>query len=231
VRATLSSLNTGWTLAALGLTWGCTTWTSVHGGYGYTPEANRSVAGLEVRRAVGGAIDSAYGLAGARLDGSEDQFDADLHLGIMRPLRLSEEFMFVPSATFEALRLSRVDARWYGGAFGPGLGSELLWWLSTTRREYDADTLFGCMGGVEGHDCPRACRVEDVTRHGIGLRVAAEYDMRLGENFPDLNDWIVWLTVGVTRARSPRENECCYYDRHAPLRSDCPSPGAGGRWP
>jgi hypothetical protein len=212
----LSSFKTGWMLALFGLTRGCTTWTSVHGGYGHTPEANLSVAGLELRHAVGAAIDSGYGLVGARLDGSDDQFDADLHLGVMRPLRLSEEFMLVPSATVEALRLSRVDARWYGGAFGPGFGSELLWWLSVTPREYESDTLFGCMGGAEGHDCPRTCRVEDVTRHGIGLRVAAEYDMRLGRNYPDQNDWIVWLTVGVTRARSPRENEGCYYDHARP---------------
>jgi hypothetical protein len=179
------------------------------------------VAGIEVRHAVGDSIHSGYGLVGARLDGSSDQFDAEAHVGVMRPVRLSEKVTFAPSITFELARVSNLAGNWYGGALGPGAGAELLWWLRTDRRTYERGTQFGCMGGAAGIDCPSGCQAEDVTRDGIGFRVAAEYDMRLDKSYPRMNDWVLWFTVGTTRATSTREKECCYYERKRPLRRDC----------
>lgn len=202
---------------------GCTSWTAVHGGYGVTPGDDRSVGGLEVRQALGGGdLHSGYGLVGARLDGSDDQLDAELHLGAMRPLRLSDELTWVPSATFELLRVSRVDSSWYGGALGPGLGSEFLFWFDIERRPFRDGGPFGCMGGAMGVDCPW-CVGDDVTRRGLGVRVSAEYDLRFTSDYPRQNDWVVWFTVGFTRAVSPRENECCYYE-HQPRPLLAPSP-------
>jgi hypothetical protein len=179
------------------------------------------VVGLEVRRAVGSSIHSGYGLIGARLDGSGDQFDAEAHVGGMRPVRLAEKLTFVPSVTLELARISNLAGSWYGGAFGPGVGAELIGWLRTERRTYETGAPFGCMGGAVGFDCPSGCQVEDVVRDGIGFRVAAEYDMRLNSTHPRLNDWILWFTVGTTRAVSSREKECCYFERTPPLRRDC----------
>lgn len=208
-------------LAAFIAAGGCTTWTSIHGGYGYTPRSDRSVAGLEVRRALGGELHSGYLLAGARVDGSDMQFDAEAHAGVMRPLRLSEPLTLVPSATVELARITNVRDNWYGGTLGPGLGAELVWWLHTERHVHQGGNLFGCMGGAVGVDCPRGCIVEDVTRHGLGFRVSAEYDLRMTSNYPRMNDWVVWFTVGAIRAASARERECCYFDHEAPLREDC----------
>jgi hypothetical protein len=193
----------------------------VHGGYGVTPGDDRGVGGLEVRQALGGAIHSGYGLVGARFDGSDDQLDAELHFGAMRPLRLSEGLTWVPSATFELVRVSYVDSSWYGGAFGPGLGSELVFWFDTERRRFQDGGHFGCMGGALGHDCPW-CVGQDVTRRGLGFRVAAEYDLRFTSDYPRQNDWIVWLTVGFTRAISNRENECCYFEHQPRFPPPCP---------
>jgi len=198
---------------------GCTTWTSLHGGYGFTPRSDRSVAALEVRRARGGKLHSGYWLAGARVDGSDTQFDAEAHVGVMRPLRLSAPLTFVPSATLELARVSNIDGDWSGGALGPGLGAELVWWLGTDRRVHEGGAL--CMGGAEGFDCPRGCIAEDVTRHGLGFRAAAEYDIRLTPSYPRMNDWVVWFTVSATLAESERERECCYFDRTWPRRGDC----------
>ena len=139
----------------------------------------------------------------------------------MRPLRLSSPFSIVPSATLELARVSNVNGDWSGGALGPGLGTEIVWWLDIDRRTYERGTLFGCMGGAEGFDCPRGCQVEDVTRRGLGFRVAAEYDMRLTPSYPRMNDWVVWFTVGTTLAESAHERECCYFDRRLPTREDC----------
>jgi hypothetical protein len=72
-----------------------------------------------------------------------------------------------------------------------------------------------------GMDCPSRCQVQDVIRSGVGARIAAEYDMRLDSSYPRMNDWVVWLTLGVTRAVSEREKECCYFDRAAPLGRPC----------
>jgi hypothetical protein len=208
-------------LAAFIATAGCTTWTSVHGGYGFAPRSDRSVAGVEVRRAAGGDLHSGYLLAGARVDASDTQLDGEAHAGVMRPLRLSEPLTLVPSATVELARITNVRGNWYGGTLGPGLGAELVWWLQTERRVREDGDLFGCMGGAVGVDCPRGCTVEDVLRHGLGFRIAAEYDMRMTSDYPRMNDWVVWFTVGATRAASARERACCYFDHRAPLREDC----------
>lgn len=209
-------------LAALVATSGCTTWTAIHGGYGLAPRSERSIAGLEVRRATGSKLHSGYLLAGARVDGSDTQFDAEAHAGVMRPLRLAERLTLVPSATVELVRITNVRGTWSGGALGPGLGAELVWWLHTARRVHEGSNLFGCMGGAAGVDCPRGCTVEDVTRHGLGFRIAAEYDLRMTSNYPRLNDWVMWFTIGATRAASARERECCSFDHGTPMRSDCP---------
>ncbi len=211
----------GCCLLGLGGAWGCTTWTSLHGGIGVTQSRNRSLAGLEVRRGLGGPIHSTYGLAGARLDGNGEQFDAELHAGIMRPLRLSGRVSLVPSGTLELGRAGHVDGKWQGGAFGPGLGAELLWWALTRRFTHQSWEPLGCMGGAIGVDCPSGCTVQDVTRQGIGVRVAAEYDLRFGHDYPRQNDWTLWLTLGVTHTVSAREKECCYFYDHQPRRRDC----------
>jgi hypothetical protein len=200
---------------------GCTTWTSLHGGYGLAPMTDRSVAGVEVRRAVGSSLHSGYGLFGMRLDGSEYQFDAEAHVGVMRPVRLADTLTFVPSATLELARVSKIEGSWYGGAFGPGLGAELLWWLRTARDTYEIGPLFGCMGGAVGYDCPSRCQIQDVTRSGIGFRVGADYDMRLDSSFPRMNDGVLWFTVGMTSAVSEREDECCYFAHERPPTVDC----------
>ena len=67
----------------------CTSWTSLHAGYGQALTSARAIVGVEVREAAGLGVHSAHLLVGARLDGSEDQFDLEGHLGVMRPLRLS----------------------------------------------------------------------------------------------------------------------------------------------
>jgi hypothetical protein len=179
------------------------------------------VAGVEVRRAVGTSLHSAYALVGARVDGGEHQFDAEAHVGVMRPIRLSEKVTFAPSLTLELARVSKLAGSWYGGALGPGVGAEFLWWLRTERRTYQAGAPFGCMGGAVGFDCPSGCQVQDVIRDGLGIRVAAEYDMRLNSSYPRMNDGILWFTVGMTRAVSSHEKECCYFERTPPLRRDC----------
>ncbi len=204
-------------LAVLLASTGCTSFTSMHGGYGVTPRSERSVAGLELRRAAGSKLDSAHVLFGARIDGGNERVDLEAHAGLMRPVHLAAPLTLVPSATLELARVTNDDGNWSGGALGPGLGTELIWWLETEVRPYQAPNLFGCMGGVVGADCPRGCFIEEITRTGVGLRGAAEYDMRLTPSFPAMNDLIVWLTVGVTLANSPREHERCYFDSDAPL--------------
>ena len=99
---------------------------------------------------------------------------------------------------------------------------EVIRWLPVLRQTYEAGNLLGCMGGAEGVDCPRGCQVQDVTRTGIGLRAAAEYNIRLGSEYPRASDWVFWFTLGLTRAVSEREEECCYFDDKSPLRRDCP---------
>jgi hypothetical protein len=200
---------------------GCTTWTSLHGGYALATETGRSVAGVEVRRAIGSSLHSGCGLVGVRLDGSEHQLDAEAHVGAMRPVRLADNLTFVPSATVELARVSKIEESWYGGALGPGIGAELLGWLQADYQSYEVGPLFGCMGGAVGYDCPSRCQVQDVTRTGIGFRVGAEYDMRLDSSFPRTNDWVLWFTLGMTSAVTEREHECCTFAHERPPTGDC----------
>jgi hypothetical protein len=187
---------------------GCTTWTSLHAGYGKALTSARSVAGVEVREAAGLGLHSAHVLVGARLDGSDEQFDLEGHLGVMHPLRLSDEWTLSPFATIEFARLSYIAGRWDGGAIGPGLGGELLWWFAQESRTYRASPELGCMGGVVGLDCPYVCRLDD-QRTGVGLRLSAEHDVRFGSaGHPGLGDSILWLTLGVTYARGNTEKMC-----------------------
>jgi hypothetical protein len=76
-------------------------------------------------------------LVGARLDGNANQFDAEAHAGVMRPMRLSENLAFAPSVTLDLARISNLAGRWYGGALGPGGGAELLWWMQEQRHAYE----------------------------------------------------------------------------------------------
>jgi hypothetical protein len=221
VDVTLSSRRLAGCALLAAVSGGCTTWTSVHGGYGLAPKTDRSAAGLEVRRALGSSLHSGYGLVGMRLDGGEHQVDAEVHGGVMRPVRLADTLTFVPTATLELARVSRIDESWYGGAFGPGIGAELLWWLRADYQSYEVGPPFGCMGGAVGYDCPSRCQVEDVTRTGIGLRVAGEYDMRWSSSFPRMNDGVLWLTLGMTTAVSEREHECCYFAHERPRQGEC----------
>lgn len=212
-------------VVALHGTCSCTTWTSVNAGYGLADTPERSLVGLDVRRGLGGALHSGYVIVGARVDGNPHQFDAELHAGIMRPLRLSEKLTLAPAATFELVRVSNLRGSWYGGALGPGFGADLVWWTWTEHHDYTTGPSFGCMGGAIGYDCPRACRVRDVHRSGFSLRANAEYDMRLGSDYPRQNDWVIWITAGYTNAKSRRESECCYYDVGPVKLQDC------GGWP
>lgn len=140
---------------------------------------------------------------------------------MMRPTLLSSRFTFVPSLTVELLRLTRMEGQWFGGAFGPGLGGELVWWYQVARHDFERGGMFGCVGGAVGHDCPRACIGQDVTRYSVGFRVTSEYDMRLDSQYPNRNDWVLWLTVGLSYAKSAGERECCYFDLYPPTRRDC----------
>ena len=187
---------------------GCTTWASVHAGYGQALTSARSVAGVEVREAAGLGLHSPQVLIGARMDGSKDQFDLEGHLGVMHPLRLSRAWTLSPSATVEFGRVSYVDGRWQGGALGPGLGAEVLWWFTQESRTYRASPFLGCMGGVVGVDCPYVCRLDD-ERSGIGLRLSVERDIRFASaGHPGLGDSILWVTLGLTHARGNSEKTC-----------------------
>jgi hypothetical protein len=213
-------------LTALVLAFGalsaCTTWTSVHAGYGKALASDRSLVGVELRRAIGLGFHSGYALAGLRVDSNDRQFDVEGHLGAMAPLRLAEAWTLTPSATIELGRASRIDRRWYGGALGPGLGAELSWWFLRQATPHSSGPMFGCMGGAIGMDCPRVCRFETSYRTGLGLRVAAEYDARFGAPGPHgAGDSIVWVTLGLTHAVTPRENECCSYDNEPLFQNRC----------
>jgi hypothetical protein len=211
--------NLGASAGIIGCT-GCTTWTSLHAGHGLSSNSGRSVSGLELRRALGGSIHSGYGVIGARVDSNSDQSDFEVHAGLMKPMRLSERITFVPSASLELARASKIDGEWYGGAFGPALAGEFLVWASVTRQSSRAGPSLGCMGGAPGVDCPSYCRAENVVRDGFGLRASFEHDLRFGSNYPDQNDWMLWLTLGFTRASSQRERECCFYTFGQPPTGD-----------
>jgi hypothetical protein len=131
----------------------------------------------------------------------------------MLPVRLSERLALAPSVTVELGRASRIGGSWYGGAGGPGVGLDLLGWVHVKHRSRKvAGAPFGCFGGMIGADCPSYCLVEDGVRHGIGVRVSAEYDIRFGgPGWRKLSERILWVMVGATRAISAREKECCHY--------------------
>jgi len=202
---------------------GCSTWTSVHAGYGHASAPGLSVAGVEVERAgmLGDGVP--YVLAGARADGNDHTQELAGRVGLLVPLALGSTFTLAPSATIELGRISRIDGGWYGGAGTPGVGVELVGWLSSARRLRTRGN-FGCMGGMVGWDCPRSCQVDLIVRDGIGVRVAAEYDVRFGSRAGhDLRHGAVWISLGYTRAvTEDRASECCRYDSPAPFPRKCP---------
>ncbi len=63
-------------------------------------------------------------------------------------------YSWVPSATFELARISRMDSSWYGGAFGQGLGSELVWWFDSESRPFHDGGQFELHGGGTGRRLP-----------------------------------------------------------------------------
>jgi hypothetical protein len=109
--------------------------------------------------------------------------------------------------------VSRIDSGWYGGAGTPGVSVELVGWLHSARRLRRWGSL-GCMGGMVGWDCPRSCQVDLVVRDGIGVRAAAEYDVRFGGRAGhDVRHSALWISVGYTHAvTEDRATECCNYD-------------------
>jgi len=204
-------------ILALLLSGGCTTWTSVRAGYALPLSSDRPVVGVEASHGIGASINTPAEYASILVDGSEDTQDAAARVGVMAPLTLSGDFTLAPFAQAELLRLSHIDGNWYGGAFGPGAGAEIVWWSRTHAVTSDQGPKFGCFGGATGVDCPR-CRVTDVTRYGVSARASVEYDVRYGSG-PD--DSILWIMLGFTRAESEGERSCCYYDYHSPTRADC----------
>jgi hypothetical protein len=209
---------------------GCTALTSVHGGYGVPTAGGRGAGGIEIRRTASLGLHEPGVLAGLRGEASERRQEGALQVGGVWPVRLAETVSLVPFATVELARATRIDGSWYGGAGGPGAGTELVWWWRVQRRhKNEPGAPFGCFGGYPGYDCPSVCVVEDVVRDGIGVRVAAEYDVRFGSrDGRHLHGGVVWLTAGVTRASSRREKECCHFTVGHPSGKDCdvlPQPG------
>jgi hypothetical protein len=215
----------------------CTSWTALRTGYGWVHRDDRALTALEVERSRGGDIHSAYGTIGARVASGPDQFDGSAHVGVMRPLRLSEKFSLVPSIHVELFRVSYLQGRWYGGAFGPAVAAELVWWWGVERHTRNRRPMFGCFGGVPGVDCPADCVSDDVRRLGFGVRASTEYNVRFAADYPHPNDWVSFLTIGFSQATTPRENECCYYARRPGWREQEPGLGEGcarrdrGFWP
>ncbi|MCA9630390.1 MAG: hypothetical protein KC766_22120 [Myxococcales bacterium] len=205
---TARSLAHGAWLALLTLP-GCTSWTAVHAGYAEVIGERKPLYAVELRHAVSGSIDSSGFVGGARVDGNAQQFDAELHAGWQRPVFFSERWMLVPALTVDALRVSRLDGRWFVGTHSPALGLEWLYWFEVERHHYTDSGVLGCFGGAIGHDCPRRCEVEDVDRRGLGLRIEGSYDLRFSDDFPEHNDWSLWALVGFTEARSSRERDSC----------------------
>jgi hypothetical protein len=191
---------------------GCSSWTSLHAGYGRAVSSDRSVAGVEAEQAAGSGLHAPYVLIGARLDSNDRQFDAEGHVGIMHPLRLAEALTLTPSATLELARVSYIARRWDGGALGPGLGGELLWWYTRDSRSRRTTGSFGCMGGAPGVDCPYQC-YRDHDRTGIGLRISLERDVRFGSSaHPGLGDTMIWFMLGISHARGSEDEDCRLLD-------------------
>lgn len=199
---------------------GCSTWTSVRGGYANAPDSGRGEAGLGVNAALGGAtVHSPFATLGAHASGADDLFQTDLNAGIMRPLDLGRRLTFVPSAGIELGSIANVEDDWYGGALGPRGGAELVWWLWMTS-EVRPLVGFGCMGGVMGVDCPR-CRARRVSLSGVSFGVMADGPSLIAGDHERLADWKLWFLLGATHAVSAREDECCAYDHGATHPRDC----------
>ncbi|MCA9639427.1 MAG: hypothetical protein H6718_21660 [Polyangiaceae bacterium] len=194
-------------LALLGAC-GCTSWTTVHAGYAEVAGDRKPLYAVETRRVVGGKIDSTSAVGGFRVDGNGEQLDVELHAGVERALFLSERWMLIPSFTVDAVRVSRLESRWFVGTHSPALGLEWLYWFEVQRRRRSDTGVLGCMGGAIGYDCPR-CEVEDVNRRGFGLRIEGSYDLRYSDAFPKYNDWSLWALIGFSEAESTREKDSC----------------------
>ena len=89
-----------------------------------------------VRLALGSSLHSGYGLIGARVDSSSDQSDLEIHAGLMRLLSISERFAFVPSATLELARASKIEG---------------------TSSWRERECCSAAPGGFFGHAPPRDC--------------------------------------------------------------------------
>jgi hypothetical protein len=213
------------TLAVVLVAGGCSTWTSVHAGYGRASDPELSVAGIEIEHARTLGDEVPYVLVGARVDGNDHTQELAAHVGLLARLPLGSTFTLAPLATVELGRVSRIDGGWYGGAGTPGVGVEFVGWLHSARRLRTWGNL-GCMGGVVGFDCPRSCQVDLMVRDGIGLRVAAEYDVRFGSGAGhDLRHGALWISLGYTHAvTEDRATECCHYDYPVQHGRNCPEP-------
>ncbi|MGE0327076.1 MAG: hypothetical protein AB7K71_02860 [Polyangiaceae bacterium] len=189
--------------------WGCTSWTTAHGGYAEVLGERKPLYAVETRRVYGGKIDSTSMVGGVRVDGNGEQLDVEMHGGVERPVFLSERWMLIPSFTVDAVRVSRLESQWFVGTHSPALGLEWLYWFEVERRRYTDSGVLGCMGGAAGYDCPRRCEVENVNRRGFGLRFEGSYDLRYSDDFPKYNDWSLWALFGFSEAESTREKDSC----------------------
>ena len=205
-------------LAAIGSAAACTSWTSVRAGHGFPLGSEPAVSGVELSHGRGTSIDGPTGYASVLLDGNDTSLEAAARAGAMLPVQLSGDLSLAPSLQAEMARASRIDGQWYGGALGPGAGVELLWWFLRDETVSEAPPSLGCFGGGVGVDCPSMCRRTDVTRQGLGVRLATEYDIRFG-GAPDAA--VFWVMVSFTHALSEAERSCCTYYRRPGHRDDC----------
>ncbi len=186
----------------------CSSWTSLHVGYGRHLDNRSSEVAGEVTTALGGAtIDSGFGLVGAQVSGASNRLVSDIHFGAMRPWSVLDELALTPLVAFELARVARIDGGWYGGSLAPRGGVDATLWVWNGRRRVRTD--IGCMGGAEGVDCPR-CYAWRSSRDGVSVRVTGTGPVVLGNE--RLEDWTLWFTVGATHAVSAREEEQCRYD-------------------
>jgi hypothetical protein len=181
---------------------GCTltTWTAIHAGHGFVPD-DRSLVGVDARRAIGTEIHSTYVAGGVRVDGNPEQLETELHVGLMHPARVSERVTLAPSAWLDLVRVRKSDQALELGFAGPELGLELLYWAAVEHELQKDRSVFGC------RPVPAPCRIVNVERQGIGVRLSAEYDFTVlpGDREPGWKDATVWLTVGVSHAFTTRE--------------------------
>lgn len=188
---------------------GCSTWTSVHGGYGHVFGAGHGEGSIGVSRAIGGTrIESPLGLTGVHARGGGDRFEGDIHVGVIRPVHLGRQVTLAPSVGVELATVMSVDGAWQGGALGFRSGVEVAWWLWADRELRRTDR--GCMGGVEGVDCAR-CIATRVTLDGLNVQAIAEGPPLVGPAAERLQGWGLWLMLGVTHAVSAQEGERCNF--------------------